>query len=48
MWEQQVAMAEATRDGALRIAAEAMRLMTDAQLVQLRDRLVCQQFEEGL
>ena len=48
MWQQQVASAEATRDGALRIAALAVSLMTDDQKMKLRDSLVCLQLEEGL
>jgi hypothetical protein len=43
-----LARAEADRAGALRIAAVAIGLMTDDQLVKLRDRLVCLQLEEGL
>ncbi len=48
MWQQQVASAEATRDGALRIAALAVSLMTDDQKIKLRDSLVCMYLEEGL
>jgi hypothetical protein len=48
MWEQQVARAMDTRDGARRIAVEAMRIMTDEQLLQLRDLLVCYRLEEEL
>ena len=48
MWQQQVASAEATRDGALRIAALAVSLMTDDQRRKLRDSLVCMHLEEGL
>jgi hypothetical protein len=44
---QRVARAEADRDGALRIAAEAVRMLTDDQRQRLRDRLVCTQLEEG-
>lgn len=48
MWQQQVARAEATRDGALCIAALAVSLMTDDQKIKLRDSLVCMYLEEGL
>ena len=48
MWQQQVAMAEADRDGAFRIAALAVSLMTDDQKRNLRDCLVCLQLEEEL
>jgi hypothetical protein len=47
-WQEQVAMAEADRDGALFIAALAVGLMDDDQRRRLRDRLVCWRLEEGL
>lgn len=40
--------AEAERDGARRITAEALKIMTDDQRQRLRDRLVCLQMEEEL
>ena len=48
LWEQRVAKAEAARDGATFIAALALSLLTDDQLLQLRDRLVCLRFEEEI
>jgi hypothetical protein len=48
MWQQQVARAEADRDGAFFIAAMAVRLLTDDQKRALRDQLVCLRLEEEL
>jgi len=48
MWQQQVAMAEADRDGALFIAAMAVNLMDDDQKRRLRDQLVCLRLEGEL
>jgi hypothetical protein len=44
--EQQIARAKAEAAGARAITREALRLLTDDQREQLRDRLVCQQMEE--
>jgi hypothetical protein len=45
--EQQLARAKAEAAGARAITREALRLMTPDQRERLRDRLVCQQIEEG-
>jgi hypothetical protein len=41
MYRSLLRQAEADRIRALRLAAEAIRLMTDDQLLQLRDSLHC-------
>ena len=43
---KRLAMAEAVMTGALVIAAEALSVMTDDQLAELRDRLQDRQGEE--
>jgi hypothetical protein len=45
---RQLAEAQAARDGYRRIAAAAVSILTDDQLLVLRDRLVCLQLEEEL
>ena len=40
-YRKQLERAVADKNRALRLAAEAMRLMTDDQLLQLRDSLDC-------